>query len=229
MAEENHNLHSYQSINYLGDICNLLSTIKMAQSTTISTPIITDDNVLSNTSAVARIQHIQDLNRKFRAACSQLILINNLMDQMDERYNRASINGQKSFKYLLRLRICTLEGVRSAFYDYATHKADELEFLQRTLFVHTGINWSRELEDESFDLNDLDLISDPEIRDEHLEVNDFTEVSDLEDESDYHSDTSYQSDSELENDLDLDSDLESDISFASLQTHADEEDMDVSS
>ena len=203
----------------------------MAQSTTIGITGATNYSVLSETSVVMRIHRIRDLNRKFKAACSQLIMINNLMDQMDERYNRACENGCKSFRYLLRLRICTLEGVRTAFYEYATKKADKLEELQRDLFVHTGINWSREFEDESFDVSDLDLVSDPEVNDEHFEVSDFEDESDYhsEDESNYHSDTSYEGDSDLEfeDDLDLLSDLESDASFLSMETNV-SEDMDTS-
>ena len=164
------------------------------------------------TSVVARIHHMQDMNRKFKAACSQLILINNMIVETEERYARASHTGSTSLRYLLRLRICTLEGVRSAFYAYATDRADELEELQRALFVHTGINWSRALEQEEFDLSDLDFVNDSEIG------SDPTEVRALED--DFHSDTS----SDTQSDLEPESDLQLDITFHSLS----DDDMEIS-
>ena len=153
---------------------------------------------LLESSIVSRIQDVHDLNRMFRKACSQLILINNLMDELEERYNRALENSRRSYRYILRLRICVLEGVRSAFYDYATKKADELEDIQRTLYLQTGINWSRELEGELNNFNDPELINDPEISSEHFQVSDVPEVNDLEDEDDRYSDTSYDSNSDTD-------------------------------
>ena len=120
------------------------------------------------------------------------------MDELEERYNRALENSRRSYRYILRLRICVLEGVRSAFYDYATKKADELEDIQRTLYLHTGINWSRQLEGELNNFNDPELINDPEISSEHFQVSDVPEVNDLEDEDDRYSDTSYHSESDTD-------------------------------
>ncbi len=94
---------------------------------------------------------IRDLNRKFRQACSQLILINNLIDDTTVRYDRAVRDNLRTFKYVLRLRLCTLEGVRNAFYEYAYAKADILESLQRDLFYTYGVAWNNRLAEESDD------------------------------------------------------------------------------
>ena len=163
-----------------------------------STMTTNHQGTLLESSTVSRIQDVHDLNRKFRKACSQLILINNLMDKIEERYNRALEHGRKSYRYILRLRICVLEGIRSAFYDYASKKADELEDMQRTLYLQTGINWSRELESELNNANDPELINDPEISSEHFQVSDVPDFNDLEDEDDRYSDTSYDSESDMD-------------------------------
>ena len=155
-------------------------------------------------SIASRIQDAHDLNRKFHKACSQLILINNLMDDMDERYNRAYASGRKSYRYILRLRLCILEGVRSAFYDYATQKADELEELQRALYLQTGINWSSQMEEQLNGLDDPELINGPEIDTEQFPVSDLPDVHSIESESDAYSDTSCDSESDMDFEDDVD-------------------------
>ncbi len=70
----------------------------------------------------ALIHEIRDMNKKFRLACSQLILINNMIEECEVRYHRAENANRRSFRYVLRLRLCTLEGVRNMFYEYAYGK-----------------------------------------------------------------------------------------------------------
>ena len=95
------------------------------------------------------IYNIRDKNRKFRMACSQILLINNTIDESEVRYRQALTNNNKCYRYILRLKLCTLEGVRNQFYDYAYAKADELERLQLELYNQYGIVWSEALESES--------------------------------------------------------------------------------
>ena len=95
------------------------------------------------------IYNIRDKNRKFRMACSQILQINNTIDENEVRYRRALTNNAKCYRYILRLKLCTLEGVRNQFYDYAYAKADELESLQLELWNKHGIVWSEALESES--------------------------------------------------------------------------------
>ena len=117
------------------------------------------------------IYRIRDLNRKFRLACSQLILINNLIDETEIRYNRSQAKNRRSYRYVLRLKLCTLEGTRNMFYEYAYAKADELEKMQLELYNKTGLAWNDQLARET---DDEDEGSDDEIED--LED---TSVSDL--------------------------------------------------
>ena len=95
------------------------------------------------------IYKIRDLNRKFRLSCSQLILINNLIDETEVRYNRSQEANRRSYRYVLRLKLCTLEGVRNQFYEYAYAAADKLEKMQLDLYNKTGIAWNDSLAQES--------------------------------------------------------------------------------
>ena len=95
------------------------------------------------------IYQIRDLNRKFRLSCSQLILINNLIDETEVRYNRSQAVNRRSYRYILRLKLCTLEGVRNQFYEYAYAAADKLEKMQLDLYNKTGIAWNDTLAVES--------------------------------------------------------------------------------
>ena len=57
---------------------------------------------------------------------------------MNVRYNQATHDEQRSWRYTLRLQLATLEGVRNMFFEYAHRYADELEALQDTL-VSAGV------------------------------------------------------------------------------------------
>ena len=96
-----------------------------------------------------QIYKIRDLNRKFRLSCNQLIHINNLIEEIEVRYNRSQQEHRRSYRYILRLRLCSLEGIRNMFYEYAYAKADELEKMQLDLYNRTGIAWNDALAEES--------------------------------------------------------------------------------
>ena len=63
-----------------------------------------------------QIYKIRDLNKKFRLSCTQLIHINNLIEETEARYNRSQQVNRRSYRYILRLKLCSLEGVRNMFY-----------------------------------------------------------------------------------------------------------------
>lgn len=100
------------------------------------------------------IYKIRDMNKKFRKACSNLIMINNLIDEIEVRYNRAVAADRRSYRYILRLRLCTMEGVRNMFYEYAYSRADQLEKMQLDLYTKTGIAWNDQLATETDDEDD---------------------------------------------------------------------------
>ena len=131
---------------------------------------------------------IRDLNRKFRLSCSQLILINNLIDETEVRYHRAQAAERRSYRYILRLKLCTLEGVRNMFYEYAYANADKLEKLQLELYEKTAIAWNDRLarldtledsdeEDANEDEEDEDNDEDEEENEESMDAEDYEAVN----------------------------------------------------
>ena len=111
--------------------------------------VLPKDSLLDMRKTSEIIYTIRDKNRKFRHVCSQLILMNNLLEEMEVRYSRAQTNNSKCYRYILRLKLCTLEGVRNQFYEYAYAKAEQLEKLQFELYSEHGITWNSALEKET--------------------------------------------------------------------------------
>ncbi len=116
------------------------------------------------------------MNRKFRLACIQLILINNLIDEMEVRFKRAEADGRRSFRYMLRIKLCTLEYVRNMFYQYAYDRADKLNEMQSKLYHETGIVWNDRLarldntepidDDEMLQAGEYEVIDEYEVMDD---------------------------------------------------------------
>ena len=73
------------------------------------------------------------LQTKFHKACSQVILLNNQIQDAQIRYDRAVKQGNKSYRYLGRLKLATLESVRNVIYEYAARVGDEIDDLQDRL------------------------------------------------------------------------------------------------
>ena len=82
------------------------------------------------------IERYEQLRSKFRVACSQVILLNNRINDAHIRYDRAV--HRKSYRYVGRLNVATLEGVRNMIYEYAARAADDLDAMQDR-FVEQGI------------------------------------------------------------------------------------------
>ena len=88
--------------------------------------IMRRDKKNENSSATI-IHRIQKLNKKFQLACSQIVLLNNNIDEITVRHRRAAGDNRKSYGYTLRLRLVTLEGIRNQFHKYAARMADILQ------------------------------------------------------------------------------------------------------
>lgn len=87
------------------------------------------------------VSQIRLADRKFRRACSQVILLNNKIQMLKVRYDRAKSDGRRSFRYGWRLQLATYEGVRNMFYEYAAQRCDEMEQLQDKLRAQTGMEY----------------------------------------------------------------------------------------
>lgn len=95
------------------------------------------------------LDQLKQLNKKFRLSCNQVVLLNNEIEYMQNRYDRAVSEKRRSFRYFLRLQIATLEGVRNMFYEYACRKADTLDSMHQNLLNQGVIQ-------EELNLSDLD-------------------------------------------------------------------------
>lgn len=86
---------------------------------------------------MADAEHIQNIivqkDSKFQKACAQVLLLNNLVQDLQTRYDRAVQDSRRQYRYTLRLRLCTVEGLRNMYYEYACQSADEIEALEDTL------------------------------------------------------------------------------------------------
>lgn len=80
------------------------------------------------------MDRLKQLNRKFRVACSQVVLLNNVLEHHQHRYDRALLDGnQKRFRYTLRLRMSAIEGLRNMFYEYSCKNADRLDTIHEQM------------------------------------------------------------------------------------------------
>jgi len=91
-----------------------------------------------SSSAENQVEQLHELLKKFEAACRQIILLNNQLIDMQTRYDRAAAAGHRAFRYILRLRLMSVEGVRNCIYEYARNKGEEIEEMQ-TILIEAGI------------------------------------------------------------------------------------------
>ena len=111
----------------------------------------TDSDFLTNNDDYGQnlLNQIKQMNKKFRLACKQVVLMNNEIEYLQNRYDRAVQQSNRSYRYFLRLKIATIEGIRNMFYDYASQHADKLDALHEQLLTEGII-------EEELDLDALD-------------------------------------------------------------------------
>ena len=77
-----------------------------------------------------RILHLDAI---FQKACNQVHILNNFLRELQVRYDRASRDNLRTYRYALRLRLCTVEGLRNTLYEYASKKANEIEKMEEEM------------------------------------------------------------------------------------------------
>lgn len=75
-----------------------------------------------------------EAERRFRRSCEQIVLINEKLQELQYRYNRAKKTNRRSFRYSLRLKLAATEGVRNMYLDYAHCQAARVGKLRQELF-----------------------------------------------------------------------------------------------
>ena len=89
---------------------------------------------------------LYDTENRFRKACEQIILLNNKLEELQQRYDLAKKVDRKSFQYNLRLKMATFEGVRNTYYEYACLKAEKVAEIRCELALELPYS-----EDEEFE------------------------------------------------------------------------------
>ena len=79
---------------------------------------------------------------RFKRACQQVVLLNDKLEGLQIRYDKAKQENHRSFRYHIRLRMATVEGVRNAYYEYACVKAEMIANLRNRVDVDSGIYMS---------------------------------------------------------------------------------------
>lgn len=79
------------------------------------------------------IEEMNKLNEKVYNVCSQVKLINQQIQLMNIRYVKALQMEQPSFRYSLRLRLATYEGVRGQLLQYARMVASKMDDIEETI------------------------------------------------------------------------------------------------
>ena len=87
------------------------------------------------------------LNRKFRICCKQVVLLNNEIEHLQQRIEVATKQHSRSFLYMTKLKLATVEGIRNSFFDYACDRATELDALHNQLVREGVIGEDVDLED----------------------------------------------------------------------------------
>ena len=84
---------------------------------------------------ILKIRHV---DRKFRRARKQIVVLNNRIESLIVRFDRSTQQKRKSFRYATRMQVATVEGVRNMFYEYARRQCEDMDDLQEKLKELTG-------------------------------------------------------------------------------------------
>ena len=84
------------------------------------------------------VSDIKQLNLIFRRTCRQVVLLNNYLTDTKIRFERACADNRRSFRYHNRLKMSSIEGALTMFYEYACSVCDDIEDKQYKLSEMTG-------------------------------------------------------------------------------------------
>jgi len=73
---------------------------------------------------------LNEAELRFKRACEQVVLLNDKLEGLQRRYDKARQENHRSFRYNLRLKMASVEGVRNAYYEYACEKAEKIAELR---------------------------------------------------------------------------------------------------
>lgn len=91
------------------------------------------------------LTQIKQLDKRFYYSCRQVVLLNNQIEELKARYDRAVIEDRSSFICSLSMRIATLEGIRNMFYEYVCSRSDLLDSLHEELLTLGVIDYDMDM------------------------------------------------------------------------------------
>lgn len=123
---------------------------------------------------------LNDAEKYFKRSCEQIVQLNRRLDEMAGRYEKASKENRRSYRYTLRLRMAITEGVRNMYYEYASRKADEITELRCRILEDTNSEGSSGGSSDHEESQDTDDMEDehPEDNTENEESMDDEDISD---------------------------------------------------
>jgi len=116
------------------------------------------------------IEKMIHAERLFRRACSQILVLNRNIAELQERYDISLKRNARTTRYTLRVRIAVMEGIRNMYYAFASKKADLIVELRREIDVHRDVLDAEAAEDESIYYDDDDEL---DLSDSELELSDW--------------------------------------------------------
>ena len=72
---------------------------------------------------------VEKMKKFYIQSCQQVVLLNNQLDELRLRYQRADAAGNKPSCANLRIQLCVTEGVRDMYYEYASHSMERLNLI----------------------------------------------------------------------------------------------------
>ncbi|KAL4234718.1 hypothetical protein ACF0H5_006360 [Mactra antiquata] len=118
------------------------------------------------------VERIMDAESGFRRACSQIMIMNRTISEMQSRYEITMKQQARMFRYTLRVRIAVAEGVRNMFYEYARQKADLIVDL-RNQIEHIQNQVEEADDDECVEYGEEYDLSDSELEFSDIDLSDF--------------------------------------------------------
>ena len=86
-----------------------------------------------------RNESYTSLEFKFHRACTQLLILQDMIDEIQVRCDRAAAMKRQAFCQNLHFKLSLLKGVWNMYYRYARGKAEELDAMKHQMLAALGL------------------------------------------------------------------------------------------
>lgn len=77
---------------------------------------------------------LYEAESRLQRAQQQVYTLGQRLGELEARYRRAVVMGSRPFRYRLRMKMLTIEGLMNAYYEYSLLKKEEINDLRFKLF-----------------------------------------------------------------------------------------------